>query len=73
MIVTAGGHGLAAAMADGESFALPARQVSVVSSHGAGDCFIGSLAAALAKGEGLRLACERASDAAARHVSQAAP
>lgn len=73
VIVTAGGHGLAAAMADGESFALPARQVSVVSSHGAGDCFIGTLAAALAKGEGLRLACERASDAAARHVSQAAP
>lgn len=72
VIVTAGGHGLAAVTGEGE-FALPARKVAVVSSHGAGDCFIGTLAAALARGEGLRAACGQAAEAAARHVSRAAP
>lgn len=73
VIVTAGGQGLAAVTACGEAFDLPARKVDVVSSHGAGDCFIGTLAAALAGGAELRAACDRAAEAAARHVSRAAP
>jgi ribokinase len=40
-----------------------------VSSHGAGDAFIGALCAALVKAAPLREACQVASQAAARHVS----
>lgn len=69
VIVTAGSMGLAAVGPDGEAFALPAEKVQAVSSHGAGDAFIGALAAALVKGAPLRTACQSASQAAARHVS----
>lgn len=69
VVVTAGSKGLAVATASGERFSLPARKVEVVSSHGAGDCFTGAMAAALARGEGLAGACRMASDAAARHVA----
>ena len=68
VIVTAGAVGLACVSAQAE-FALPAHPVPVVSSHGAGDCFTGTLAAALARGSDLRTACQAASLAAARHVS----
>ncbi|MFN6007437.1 MAG: PfkB family carbohydrate kinase, partial [Paracoccaceae bacterium] len=69
VIVTAGSVGLAAIGPDGEGFALPAEKVQVVSSHGAGDAFIGALCAALVGGAPLREACQLASQAAARHVS----
>lgn len=69
VIVTAGAHGLAAAEA-GVEFVLPAEPVQVVSSHGAGDAFIGTLAAGLVRGESLRAAAGTASRAAARHVSR---
>jgi ribokinase len=69
VIVTAGSLGLAAAARRGESFALPAEKVEAVSSHGAGDAFIGALCAGLVRGVTLRAACEAASQAAARHVS----
>jgi len=69
VIVTAGSHGLAAWMRDGEQMILPAVKVQVVSSHGAGDSFTGTLAAALARGHTLPEACNTASEAAARHVS----
>ncbi|NHB78115.1 PfkB family carbohydrate kinase [Rhodobacter calidifons] len=74
VIVTAGAHGLAAAE-PGTAFALPAEPVQVVSSHGAGDAFIGTLAAGLVRGESRRAAAGAASRAAARHVStpQAGP
>jgi ribokinase len=70
VVVTAGAKGLAA-RAEGVALALPAVPVTVVSSHGAGDCFTGTLAAALARRAGLEAACRAASDAAARHVSRA--
>lgn len=69
VIVTAGGHGLALVAADGTRLTLPATPVEVVSTHGAGDCFCGTLAAELAKGADLAAACRRASDRAAAHVA----
>ena len=69
VIVTAGAKGLAVWDAEDASFQLPAEKVEVVSSHGAGDAFIGALAAALVSGGSLRSACEAASHAAALHIS----
>lgn len=69
VIVTAGGHGLAVSAPGVEPTAVLARKVPVISTHGAGDCFTGALAAALALGQPLLEACRAASDAAARHVS----
>jgi ribokinase len=71
VVVTAGGHGLAAWAADDLRITLPARKVRVSSTHGAGDCFTGTLAAALAQGATLSDACKIASDAAASHVEAA--
>ena len=68
VIVTAGAKGLAAWGAHDERLQLPAEKVEVVSSHGAGDAFIGTLAAELAKSRDLEAACRAASVAAARHV-----
>ena len=68
-IVTAGAQGLAARGADDKILQLSAEKVAVVSSHGAGDAFIGTLAAQLAAGQGLEQACRAASLAAARHVA----
>ena len=69
LIVTLGGEGLL--LADGASAmlrqpAFPARQRS---SHGAGDCFCGALAARLASGETLERACDFARMAAALYVA----
>lgn len=71
VVVTAGGKGLAA-QAGGAAFAVPAERVTVASTHGAGDCFTGTLAAELARGAGLEAACRAASAAAARHVARGA-
>lgn len=71
VIVTAGSKGLAAVGPDGTAFSLAAERVPVVSSHGAGDAFIGALGAALIEGVPLRAACQTASLAAARHVGTA--
>ena len=69
VIVTAGAQGLAATDATHQMLTLPAEKVQVVSSHGAGDAFIGALAAALVTGTDLATACRAASSAAARHVA----
>ncbi len=69
VVVTAGAQGLALCTAGGGPVAIPARKVAVVSTHGAGDCFTGTLAAGLALGQSLVDACHAASDAAALHVS----
>lgn len=70
VIVTAGSKGLAAVTRDGQAFSLPAERVQVVSSHGAGDAFIGALSAALAQGQTFRTAVQAATHAAALHVSR---
>jgi ribokinase len=69
VIVTAGGEGLAAWGADDVVLQIPAEKVQVVSSHGAGDAFIGTLATQFAHGARLEAACRAASSAAARHVA----
>lgn len=69
VIVTAGSIGLAAWGANDERLQIPAEKVQVISSHGAGDAFIGKLAAQIAKGGDLEQACRAASAAAARHVA----
>lgn len=68
IIVTAGAHGLGA-IDRGRMFTLPAEPVKVVSSHGAGDAYCGTLAAALARGLPLEPACLLARRAAADHVA----
>ncbi len=69
VIVTAGASGLAICAPGIEPVTVPARKVAVSSTHGAGDCFTGTLAAALAQGALLVEASVAASDAAARHVA----
>lgn len=73
VVVTAGAQGLAACSADGGVFRLPAEKITVVSTHGAGDAFIGALATALAGGCDLPTACSAGSRAAARHVAGQSP
>jgi ribokinase len=68
VIVTLGGDGLV--VADAETTTRHAAQaVKVVSTHGAGDAFIGALAAEWARGASLAEAAAFGQVAAARHVS----
>ena len=73
VVVTAGAAGLAACATGSPGFTLKAEKVTVPSSHGAGDVFTGTLAAALAKGMPLAAACQRGSTAAAAHVAGRSP
>ncbi len=68
VIVTAGAAGLAYA-AGNETLLIAAEPVAVISTHGAGDAFVGTLAAALAGGATMRTALSRANHAAAVLVS----
>lgn len=68
VVVTLGGDGLAWAAPDGAA-TLPALRAPVVSTHGAGDAFLGALAAATAAGADLVSALDAGRAAAARHVS----
>lgn len=70
VIVTLGADGLALAAAEGASLQA-ATAVKVVSSHGAGDAFIGALAAEWARGASLPAAAAFGQAAAALHVSLA--
>lgn len=69
VIVTAGSLGLAAWNIDDEQFTLAAEKITAVSSHGAGDAFIGALAANMVQGAAFKIACAAASHAAAEHVA----
>ncbi|WP_210530406.1 PfkB family carbohydrate kinase [Rubellimicrobium arenae] len=68
-VVTAGGDGVAVAERHGEGFHLSAEPIRVVSTHGAGDVFVGTLTAALAAGSPLEEAVRAANRRAARHVA----
>lgn len=68
VIVTLGAGGLVLAEG-GAPVHLPAQPVSVVSTHGAGDAFIGALAAEWARGSDLATAAAFGHAAAALHVS----
>ena len=69
VVLTRGGEGLMAALRDGSRFDIAALPVKLMSSHGAGDCFCGALAARLAAGDDLRMGCQFASVAAGLFVS----
>jgi len=73
VVVTAGAAGLAARAAGQPGLTVAADKVAGHSSHGAGDVFTGTLAAALAKGVPLGPACQCGSTAAAAHVAGQAP
>ncbi|MER8368426.1 ribokinase [Mesorhizobium sp. M1348] len=68
-IVTAGGEGVAYCDRDGHAFALPSMPVKVVSTHGAGDEFVGAFAAALALGQPVEAALAAANAAASLLVA----
>jgi ribokinase len=68
-VVTAGGAGVAYAMRDGEEATIPAIKVKLISTHGAGDEFIGVLAARLLQGKPIKEALLAANEAAADLVS----
>lgn len=69
VVLTRGGDGLMLMTRDGARVDIPALQVKMISSHGAGDCFCGALAARLAAGDGIEAACRFATEAAGRFVS----
>ena len=69
IIETRGGDGANLLPKGGGSAFIPAFKVPVVSTHGAGDCFVGALAARLCVDDDLNSATAYASAAAALHVS----
>ena len=69
VLVTAGGDGVAYADRAGLEHVVPAVPVIVASTHGAGDTFVGTFAAALARGQSMESCIDAANRAAARLVS----
>ena len=69
VIITLGGLGLVFQTRDGLSLFVEPHKVTVRSTHGAGDCFIGVLAQALANGAELADACNKANLKAASFVA----
>lgn len=69
VVLTRGGDGLMLMTRDGRRTDIPALKVQLISSHGAGDCFCGALAARLAAGDGIEAACRFATEAAGKFVS----
>lgn len=69
VVITLGGEGLVMQARDGEPVVIAPHPVTVVSTHGAGDCFVGMLCAEIARGKSLMEACVAANSAAAAFVS----
>ncbi|MHC0052048.1 ribokinase [Actibacterium sp. D379-3] len=70
MIVTKGAKGAGWTMKDGETVTVPAFRVQPVDTTGAGDCFIGSVAAGLDQGMGRADALRYAAAASALQVTR---
>jgi ribokinase len=69
IVVTLGAEG-ALAVAGDENYRVPGRRVTPVDTTGAGDCFVGTLAATLARGVPFTLALEIANAAASLSVQR---
>ncbi len=69
IIVTLGGEGLVVWQRGNAPIVIAPQKVKVVSTHGAGDCFIGALASHLALGNNLEAAAHFANRTAAHYVS----
>jgi ribokinase len=69
VIVTAGGAGVAGFDRSGRALKLPGIKIVVASTHGAGDAFVGTLAARIAVGEPFEVALSIANKEAAKLVS----
>jgi ribokinase len=70
VIVTLGGDGVVVSGSEGDIVEIAAKPIQVTSTHGAGDCFVGVVAAQLAAGRPLIEACRTANDRAADYVSR---
>lgn len=68
-LVTAGGDGAAYADRAGARLRVPGIAVTVAGTHGAGDAFVGTLAAALARGDEMETSVRTANEVAARLVA----
>ena len=69
VVITLGGEGLIVQARYGEPVVIAPHCVTVVSTHGVGDCFLGMLCADLAQGKSILEACRAANSAAAAFVS----
>ena len=69
VVVTAGADGVVGLQRGHEPVVVPAIPVRVISTHGAGDVFAGTFAAAFAGGRPFAARLDLANQAAARHVS----
>jgi ribokinase len=69
IVITLGGEGLVVGQG-GDIVEIEPIPVKVTSTHGAGDCFVGTLAAQLVSGRGLVEACRAANRRAAEFVSR---
>jgi len=69
VVVTAGGAGVAGVQSGDVPIAIKALPVRLVSTHGAGDAFVGALVSSLAAGTSFAESLSGANEAAARHVS----
>ena len=69
VVVTAGGEGVVGLRRGEAVVSLPALPVKLISTHGAGDVFVGTLAAGLAADLPFAGSIDAANHAAARHVS----
>ena len=68
VIITMGADGYTGISENGEIFSEPGIKVDVLSTHGAGDSFVGTLAAFICKGEPINIAAQYAQASSALHV-----
>ena len=68
VIITMGAEGYTGISKNGEIFSEPGIKVDVLSTHGAGDSFVGTLAAFICKGEPINIAAQYAQASSALHV-----
>jgi ribokinase len=68
VIITLGAEGYTGISKNGEIFSEPGIKVDVLSTHGAGDSFVGTLAAFICKGEPISIAAQYAQASSALHV-----